>query len=159
MAHIVLFSMTSEGKAPSFGGQELQENKTQTNSRHDVTKLFLAGLARLEKDGDAGDVLKLFADNCTVANVMLDTHLYGKEGAQRFWSDYLLAFKDIESEFSRITETTDLVVLEWTSTGTLSTGQPIKYRGASFLTIADELIVDFMAYFDSRHFTTHLSHA
>ena len=132
------------------------ENKTQTHSRHDVVNLFMQGLARLEKESDPADILKLFADNCVIGNVQMDTKMHGAEGTRRFWNDYRHTFREIESSFSRITETEDVAGLEWTSEGTLMTGQPVKYSGASVLTISNERIVDFMAYFDSRHLHAHL---
>lgn len=133
------------------------ENKTQTNSRHEVVKLFMDSLARLEKEGDSGDLLRLFADNCALGNTLVSAERFqGKDGASRFWSDYRHTFNDIKSEFSRITEAENAAVLEWTSTGTLKTGTPVKYQGVTILTLDNEQIVDFMAYFDSRPLTTHL---
>jgi ketosteroid isomerase-like protein len=132
------------------------ENKTQTHSRHDIVNLFMKGLALLEKESDPAEILWLFADDCVIGNVQMDVKMHGPEGARRFWTDYRHTFREIESKFSRITETEDVAVLEWTSEGTLITGQPVKYSGASVLTISNERIVDFMAYFDSRHLHAHL---
>ena len=115
----------------------------------------MKGLARLEKDSDPRDLLELFADNCTIGNVLLDTKLHGAEGAKRFWTDYRHTFKDVKSTFSRITEDIGAAVLEWTSKGTLLTGQPVEYRGATVIVVGNERIVDFMAYFDGRHLHTY----
>jgi len=138
------------------GDQKVQANKTQTNSHHDMTQLFISALEQLESKGDAGPMLELFADDATLSNVMIETHMKGKEGAQRFWTDYRHSFGDVASKFGRITESEDVIVLEWTSIGSLRTGQPVDYRGCTVLTVSNERIVDFMAYFDSKHLTAHL---
>ncbi len=155
MAHIVHYTL-NEGGVPLLEAIQVMENRTQTHSRHDVVNLFMKGLALLEREGRAGDLLELFDDNCTIGNVQMDNKFRGREGAERFWADYRRTFKDIQSEFRRITETEDVAVLEWTSVGTLSSGHQVKYSGATIITVSNERIVDFMAYFDSRHLTTHL---
>lgn len=67
-------------------------------------------------------------------------------------------FDDIESTFthisSHISSTTEVVVLEWIGTGSLSTGRPIRYPGASVLVVTDDRITGFRTYYDSAVFLT-----
>ena len=134
----------------------MRENKSTAEAKDPTVKAFIEGLRLLEQNESSTQILEQFADNCTVGNVQLDTALEGIEGAKRYWQDYRHTFSDIRSTFDRITEAGQLAVLEWTSTGTLKTGRHISYRGISILTISDNRITDFMAYFDSRHLTAHL---
>lgn len=83
---------------------------------------------------------------------------HGSTGAREFWTDYRDMFDDIESTFthisSHISSTTEVVVLEWIGTGSLSTGRPIRYPGASVLVVTDDRITGFRTYYDSAVFLT-----
>jgi ketosteroid isomerase-like protein len=116
----------------------------------------MAGLKKLEAEGDAGELLDLFGESSRVSNVQLEKPLECTEGARRFWHDYRHTFDNIESRFTRITEAGEVAVLEWVSAGKLKTGRAIDYKGVSILTLKDGSISDFMAYFDSHVFTAHL---
>ncbi len=127
----------------------------EVEARNPVVRQFIEGLRRLENGEGADSLLKLFSDDCKVGNMLLDEPMQGQNGAARFWKDYQDTFKKIESYFSRIEEGENSASLEWSSTGTLRTGHPITYRGASLLGLEDGKIAYFAAYFDSRHFIEH----
>ncbi|MDQ6693632.1 MAG: nuclear transport factor 2 family protein [Chloroflexota bacterium] len=124
-------------------------------AKNQTVQEFIAGLRQLEATGDGAELLRVFSKTCTISNGQMDKELEGRDGAARFWKDYRDTFRDIKSQFTRITEMPGVAVLEWTSSGTLKTGGPIYYRGVSIITLDGDEIVDFMAYFDSRHFTAH----
>jgi ketosteroid isomerase-like protein len=124
--------------------------------RNRTIRAFVQGLGRLERERDDTALLKLFADNCSVSNMQLQSPLSGEEGARRFWHDYRETFSEVESTFNRIVETRNTVVLEWTSKGKLRIGRPIEYRGVSILTLDGDKITGFIAYYDSAPFTAHL---
>lgn len=132
---------------------EIEQEAQATNN---TVQRFIEGLRQLEKDRNADALLKLFGEQCSVGNVQLDKPLTGREGAARFWREYRETFGDVESRFSRIMESDGGASLEWVSTGTLKTGQPVAYRGVSILALEGDSISNFMAYFDSHPFTAHL---
>lgn len=128
----------------------------QAEAQIPVVRNFIEGLWELERNANSDSLLQVFSDDCSVGNVELDHPLQGTAGAARFWEEYRKTFEQLESRFSRITETEQVAVLEWTTQGKLKTGRDITYRGVSILTLEGNKIIDFMAYFDSRHFTAHL---
>lgn len=133
-----------------------KSRRPEAESTNPTVRRFIEGLELLEEKGQAASLLALFSEDCVTGNCHLDEPMRGMEGARQYWHDYRNTFDDIQSRFSRITETGDVAVLEWTSRGTLKTGHPIEYRGVSILTLEGSKISDFIAYFDSKPFTAHL---
>jgi hypothetical protein len=139
-----------------LAAQKQSPTETRPRPRNRTVRAFVAGLERLERERDDSALLNLFADNCSVSNMQLQAPLSGEEGARRFWHDYRETFSEVESTFSRIVETRNTAVLEWTSKGKLRIGRPIEYRGVSILTLDGDKIAAFIAYYDSAPFTAHL---
>ena len=82
-----------------------------------------------------------------------ELRMQGEEGARLFWQQYLAYFDSVRSDFSRITDTGLLSVLEWQSKGRLRGGPDITYRGVSVLDFdEDGRITRFATYYDTMPF-------
>ena len=79
--------------------------------------------------------------------------LRGREGAERFWRAYRDAFGEFRSEFRHVMEDGDAALLEWTSTGSLASGAPLRYDGVTSMEWAGDRVRRFRAYFDPRDVT------
>jgi hypothetical protein len=113
-----------------------------------ISQQFIDALGRLEKDRKLGPLVGLFAEDARVGNVLVTEDETGPEGARRFWSQYRDSFGDVSSEFLSVIETDGRAALEWTTTGTSPTGDPIHYDGVSIIEHRDGRITRFGAYFD-----------
>lgn len=116
-----------------------------------ATQRFIAALDRLEATGDAGPLVSCFTADASLSN--LSTRADGEEGARRFWTSYRRQFRAVRSTFTDVIEATDRSALTWTSKGSLPNGEPIEYRGASFLVWQGERICRFETIYDSAAFT------
>ncbi len=117
-----------------------------------LVQSFIECLHELERGGDSAPLLELFEpDGCEVSNVAI-APLRGRAGAQRFWMDYRSLFKEVRTEFTRITETDSCAFLEWVSHGVLNTGKPIVYGGVTILDLEGDRIARLRAYHDSAAF-------
>jgi hypothetical protein len=77
--------------------------------------------------------------------------------ASAFWQHYVMAFSEIESEFTNVTDDGQTAVLEWISRGRLAMGLPIEYSGVSILRYERGQIIEFRTYFDSAALIPHLT--
>jgi ketosteroid isomerase-like protein len=113
---------------------------------------FADALQKLESSGDSADLLDQFADGAELSRPEADRS--DTEGdASAFWDAYQAQFDTIETSFSAVDETGDRGILEWTSTGKLSTGRDIEYRGVSLLTFGeDDKVSRFATYYDTAAF-------
>lgn len=114
------------------------------------TRTFIDALAALERDRDLDPIVALHADDAELINPNEPAPLRGREGAERFWRAYRDAFGEIRSEFRHVIEDGDAALLEWTSTGTLASGTPLRYDGVTSLEWAGDRVRRFRAYFDPR---------
>ena len=120
-----------------------------------ATKLaddFMHALQETERVGDAGPVVAMFAEDGEALNLGRTEPVRGREGVRRFWEEYLSSFREIRSEFTRVIEGEQGVVLEWVSRGALPDGQPVEYRGVSILEPAEGPVRRFRTYYDSAVF-------
>ena len=113
-----------------------------------LTQQFIDALGRLEQQREVGPLVALFAEDARVGNVLVIEDEAGTEGARRFWSQYRSSFGDVGSEFRSVIEAEGRAALEWTTTGTSPTGDPLRYDGISIMDHRDGRIVRFRAYFD-----------
>lgn len=120
-------------------------------------KTFIDALDALEQRNDLGPLVALHADDAEVSNPNEPSPLRGREGAERFWRAYRDAFTEIRSEFRHVLESDDAALLEWTSTGTLASGSPIRYDGVTSLEWSGDRVRRFRAYFDPRDVTETVS--
>ncbi|CAA9413444.1 nuclear transport factor 2 family protein [uncultured Nocardioides sp.] len=113
---------------------------------------FASALQQLE-GGDEDALLAQFADSVTLFRPEVK-HQEGESDPQAFWKAYRDQFSDISTEFTHVAEAGDIAMLEWESTGTLTTDRPISYRGVSLLTFDDDGKVSrFATYYDTAAFT------
>jgi limonene-1,2-epoxide hydrolase len=111
---------------------------------------FIEALGRLEAERDAEPIVRLFAPECEVGNVVSPEKFRGREGAREFWgAKYRDTFGEVRSTFRNVFATEGGAVLEWTTEGTANDGTPVKYDGVSILEIDGEQITRFRAYFDA----------
>jgi ketosteroid isomerase-like protein len=111
---------------------------------------FIEALGRLEAERDLETIVRLFAPDCEVGNVVSPEKFRGREGAREFWgAKYRDTFGEVRSTFRNVFATETRAALEWTSEGTASDGSPIRYEGVSILETDGELVTRFCAYFDA----------
>lgn len=108
---------------------------------------FIDALHTLEADQDVEPIAALFAPDADVSNPMVKHTGEGRQGAASFWRAYRMAFDRIESSFRNIVDHDKLVVLEWSSTGTME-GERVRYGGVSVIEYGDAGITAFRTYFD-----------
>ena len=119
---------------------------------HALTERFADALHRIDADRDTGPMVELTADDAEL--VKLDEHhqATGKDGAERFWTDYRNVFGDLETTFTHTVVGEDTAALEWTSTGTLSSGKPIEYKGVTVIQGDEEKVTGVRTYYDTAAF-------
>lgn len=113
---------------------------------------FMQVLQETEQTGELEPLVQLFSENAELINLARTEPLQGHQGAYRFWSDYLSVFEQVRSTFTNVVEGDTTAVLEWISEGTLSTGEPLSYRGVSILDIHNGQVQRFRTYHDSAVF-------
>jgi rubrerythrin/limonene-1,2-epoxide hydrolase len=116
------------------------------------TRRFIEALRALEETNDVERMVSVFDDAAEISNPMEASPLHGHDGARRFWRTYRDSFDEIHSDFSRIVESDDAAMLEWTSKGVLRGDRPIDYAGVSVLELRDDKVRRFRTYFDARPF-------
>jgi rubrerythrin/limonene-1,2-epoxide hydrolase len=125
---------------------------TATGGRSAGTQQFMEALRELEETSDLERMVSLFDDESEVSNPMDAAPHRGREGARRFWRTYRDSFEEVHSDFSRIVESGDAAMLEWTSRGVLRGDRPIDYAGVSVLELRGGKVRRFRTYFDARPF-------
>jgi limonene-1,2-epoxide hydrolase/rubrerythrin len=116
------------------------------------TRRFIEALRALEETNDLERMVSLFDKAAEISNPMEASPLRGQEGARKFWRAYRDSFEEIHSDFSRIVESDDAAMLEWTSKGVLRGDRPIDYSGVSVLELRNGKVRRFRTYFDARPF-------
>jgi ketosteroid isomerase-like protein len=120
----------------------------------DRAQSFADALQQLEKSGDVDSfVTEMFAEDAELLRPETGQDVSGTGGARQFWEQYVRQFADIRSEFSRVVDSGQVGVLEWTSSGRLSSGADISYRGVSVLDFGqDGKVSRFATYYDTEPF-------
>ena len=115
-----------------------------------IAKRFIEALGKLEAGRELEELVRLFAPDAEVGNVVSPDKFRGQEGAREFWgAKYRDTFGEVRSTFRNIFAAGDRVALEWTTEGTANDGTPLKYDGVSILEIDGGQIKRFRAYFDA----------
>ena len=115
-----------------------------------TAKKFIEALGRLEGGREVEAIVRLFAHDCEVGNVISPEKFQGRDGAREFWSaKYRDTFGEVRSTFRNVFATENRAALEWTTEGTASDGTPVGYDGVSILETDGEMITRFRAYFDA----------
>ena len=117
-----------------------------------MAETFMRTLQQLEGTRDVEAMVGLFADRAELVNPEREVTRRGPDGAREFWKDYLATFARVHSAFTRVREGEGFAVLEWVSDGTLPSGQPIRYPGASILEFEGDRVSRFITYYDSAAF-------
>jgi len=117
-----------------------------------MTDRFTDALHRIDSDRDTGPMLELTADDAEMVKLDDRNEAHGKDGAERFWTDYRDVFGDLETTFTASTVGETSAALEWTSTGTLRNGRPFSYRGVTVIEGDDEKVSAVRTYYDSAAF-------
>src|SRR5918997_2164472 len=120
----------------------------------DVARRFMEPLQGAERTGEVGPLVEMFADDAELSKLGDARLARGREGASRFWRDYLGAFAHIRSTFTLVVEGAGAAALEWTSEGDLPGGQPIRYSGVSLLEFDGGRVLRFRTYYDSAAFVS-----
>ena len=111
---------------------------------------FIEALGRLEAERDAEPIVRLFAPECEVGNVVSPEKFRGREGAREFWgAKYRDTFGEVRSTFRNVFAAGDRAALEWTTEGTAKDGTPVRYDGVSIIETDGGRITRFCAYFDA----------
>lgn len=121
----------------------------------EIAERFMRTLQKTEETGDVEPLIELFTDDAELSKLATVEAMQGRDGARHFWCDYLAVFDRIHSEFNHVTESNGTAVLEWTSSGALTSGEPLKYRGVSILEISNGQVHRFRTYYDSAVFLPH----
>jgi len=115
-----------------------------------TAKRFIEALGKLEAGRELEEIVRLFAPDAEVGNVVSPEKFRGPEGAREFWgAKYRDTFGEVRSTFRNIFAAGDRVALEWTTEGTANDGTPLKYDGVSILEIDGGRVRRFCAYFDA----------
>jgi ketosteroid isomerase-like protein len=120
----------------------------------DVVRRFMEALQGAERTGEVGPLVELFAEDAELSRLGVAEPDRGREGASRFWRDYLGAFAHVRSTFGLIVEGEWAAALEWTSEGTLPGGRPIGYAGVSLLEFEGGRVRRFRTYYDTAAFVS-----
>lgn len=135
----------------------MTESTTPTDRASDLARAFMDALKTTESERDPAALLAFFGDDATLRRNGHGEH-EGRDGAERFWREYLESFREQTTTFHAVTEADGRIVLEWTSEGTRADGEPLQYSGVSILADAEGggegRIGAFRTYFDSASFTT-----
>ncbi len=111
---------------------------------------FIDALGRLESEGDLEPIVRLFAPDGEVGNVVSPEKFQGPEGAREFWGEkYRDTFGEVRSTFRNVFAAGGRAALEWATEGTSKDGAPVAYEGVSILEFDGGLITRFRAYFDA----------
>ncbi len=119
----------------------------------EAAQSFARALQELESTKDVDRFVSgVFAEDAELVRPETGQQERGSGGAREFWQQYVDQFQEIRSEFSRVVDG-DVGVLEWTSTGRLSSGADVSYRGVSLLDVdSDGRVTRFATYYDTAPF-------
>ena len=115
-----------------------------------IAKRFIEALGKLEAGRELEELVRLFAPDAEVGNVVSPEKFRGQEGAREFWgAKYRDTFGEVRSTFRNVFAAGERAALEWTTVGTANDGTPLQYDGVSILETDGEQIKRFRAYFDA----------
>lgn len=115
---------------------------------------FMAALQEAERSHDPSPLVALFDDDAELHTLAKEEVATGRDGATRFWADYLKVFERVKSEFTRVVADDTGAAMEWVADGTLATGKPIRYRGVSVIELAGDRVKTFRTYYDTAAFVS-----
>ena len=123
-----------------------------------VAQRFVEALGRLEAERDLETIAALFADGSEIGDGVCPEKFHGRAGAREFWgAKYRDTFGEVKSTFRNVFRTGRHVALEWTTEGTSSRGERVRYDGVSIIETDGRFITRFCAYFDAGSLGRQLS--
>lgn len=112
---------------------------------------FADALQALE-GGDEKPMLEQFVEGAELVRPVADRSS-GVTDPGQFWDAYVAQFDTISTEFSSVEDAGERGILEWTSSGKLSSGRQISYAGVSLLSFGeDDKVRRFATYYDTAAF-------
>ena len=113
----------------------------------------MSALDELDSSSDAGSITSLFAESAELLRPEVDKAGSSNQDPDQFWADYRNQFTEVSTEFGEVQEADSFAVLEWRSTGKLSTGRDIEYAGVSLLSLdGDGKVKRFSTYYYTAAF-------
>jgi ketosteroid isomerase-like protein len=126
--------------------------RSQLTMTQETTERFMSTLQQIEATGDVEPLVAMFTEDAELSKLAHIEQLHGRDGARRFWRNYLQVFDRIHSTFTHVVEGDNSAVLEWTAEGALTTGEPLHYQGISVIEFTHGLVHRFRTYYDSAVF-------
>jgi ketosteroid isomerase-like protein len=124
-----------------------------------TAKRFIEALGKLEDGRELETMVRLYAPDAEVGNVVSPEKFRGPEGAREFWgAKYRDTFGEVRSTFRNVFATETRAALEWTTEGTSADGAPVKYDGVSILEIEGGRVTRFCAYFNAGELGRQILH-
>lgn len=117
----------------------------------EIAEKFMDALQTIEQENEVDALVNLFSDSAELTRLTHKTY-EGKDETRRFWQEYLEPFSEVSTEFFKVTEDDETVVLEWESKGKLNNGHDIHYQGVSSFDTEGDEVVRFRTYYDSAAF-------
>ena len=117
-----------------------------------MTDRFTDALHTLDADRDPGPLLELADEQTRLVKLGEHQDEHGRDGAERFWTDYRNVFDELETTFTHQVVGEHSAALEWTSTGTLRNGRPFTYQGVTVIEGDEERLTGIRTYYDSAAF-------
>jgi len=118
----------------------------------ETAEKFMQTLQEIEANKNVELLVSLFTEDAELTNLATPSPLQGKDGARQFWQKYLSIFQQIHSKFTNVVESNGSAVLEWTSEGSLTSGEPLRYQGVSIIETVNGKVQRFRTYYDSAAF-------
>jgi ketosteroid isomerase-like protein len=119
----------------------------------DTADRFMAALQEAERSHDPAPLVAMFHDDAELHTLAKEEVATGRDGAAKFWSDYLKVFERVKSEFTRVVTDDKGAAMEWVADGTLAhSGKAIRYRGVSVIELDGDRVKAFRTYYDTAAF-------
>jgi ketosteroid isomerase-like protein len=126
------------------------ENTGNTDIDDPRARRFADALQGFEQSSDPTELAALFSGEATLSR--LDAR-GDRDDPEAFWREYRAQFDQLSTTFTHATESGDRVALEWSSTGTLTNGRSIEYRGVTVVDFDGDEIARLRTYYDTAAFT------
>ena len=117
--------------------------------RDETTRRFIAGLRKLEQNGNLDALADLVTDDAEVKSIDGHGPRTGPDGIRELFGEYLRQFDRISTTFTQVTEGESHAALEWSSDATLPGGHPITYTGITVIDLDGESVSGFRTCYDS----------
>lgn len=117
--------------------------------RDETTRRFIAGLRKLEQEGDLDALATLVTDDAEVKSIDGHGPRTGPDGMRELFGEYLKQFDRISTTFTQVTEGESHSALEWSSDATLPGGHEITYTGVTIIDLDGDAVSGFRTCYDS----------